>query len=86
MTVQRCGAAARWAIPGTAMALLPKCPMCLAAYVAIGTGIGISEATATYLRFALIALCVGSLFYMTVRLVARRLRAQTTCVCRDLKL
>jgi hypothetical protein len=52
------------------LALLPKCPACLAAYVAIGTGVGLSLSTATPLRLLLVLLCVAVLSY----LAARRLR------------
>jgi hypothetical protein len=61
---------ASWIVPTTTLVLLPKCPVCLAAYLALATGVGISLPTATYLRATLIVVCVGSLFFIA----ARRLR------------
>jgi len=44
-------------LPAFLLALVPKCPFCLAAYVALGTGIGLSVASAKLLHISL--LCAG---------------------------
>ncbi len=50
-----------WLLPGAVLALLPKCPFCLAAYVALGTGLAITPASATVLLRALTTICIGAL-------------------------
>jgi hypothetical protein len=68
--LRRGGEIAGWIIPSATLALLPKCPLCVAAYVALATGIGIGLPTAAHLRVMLVVICVGSLGFIA----ARRLR------------
>ena len=46
--------------------LMPKCPVCLAAHVALFTGIGLSTATAGYVRmgFIIASACVIASFVL----------------------
>jgi hypothetical protein len=72
---RRCCANAGLLAPGALLALLPKCPACLAAYLALGTGIGVSVTAAAWLQTAATVLSVLSLCVLATRLALRRSRA-----------
>jgi hypothetical protein len=65
--LRRGGEIAAGAISLGVWALMPKCPLCLAAYVTLWTGIGLSLAAATYLRWSFLLLSAALLLYLALR-------------------
>jgi hypothetical protein len=57
----------QWVFPTALLVLMPKCPLCVAAYIALFTGVGISVSTARWIQVLMIVLCVGSLSYLLIR-------------------
>jgi hypothetical protein len=66
---------AKCSLPTVILALLPKCPACLAAYVALGTGISISVAAASIFRTLLIGACVATLAWVLAGMVRSGVRS-----------
>jgi hypothetical protein len=73
---------AGWIVPSTILALIPKCPACLAAYIALWSGIGLSLSAAVYLRTSLLVLCAGLILFLAVwnarRLIHKFGQCETT--------
>jgi hypothetical protein len=61
----------KWAMPSVLLAVMPKCPACVAAYVAIGTGLGLSLPAAAAVRGMLVILCITSLSYLIASRIYR---------------
>jgi len=75
---RRCARSIEWLVPAIVLAAMPKCPACVAAYVGMATGLGISVSSAAQLRGAAIGLSILSLAGLAAaRLIARwRLRRE----------
>jgi hypothetical protein len=58
-------------LPAAALALMPKCPACVAAYVAAGTGLSMSLPAAAWLRTGSILLCALSISVVAATTVRR---------------
>jgi hypothetical protein len=58
-------------LPGAALVLMPKCPACVAAYVAAGTGLSMSLPVAAWLRTGSILLCALSISVVVATTIRR---------------
>jgi hypothetical protein len=65
-TRQRMGTLAASILPGAVLVFIPKCPVCIIAYVALISGIGLSIPAAANLRITLIAVSSALLLYLAV--------------------
>lgn len=61
-----------WSIPTLTLVLAPKCPLCLAAWIALVTGIALSPSIAAGLRTALLLASVIMLAGLTIRYLFSR--------------
>jgi len=74
VSVRRCcGTAAGTAAPAAVLVLLPKCPACIAAWLAVTAGLGVSVSTAATLRMGIVGSCVACLAVVAVRQIRRRI-------------
>ena len=58
-------------LPGAALVLLPKCPLCLAAWLTVITGIGVSAATAARLRGLIVVFSIAAMALAAARIIRR---------------
>ncbi len=57
----------QWLFPAALLLLIPKCPLCVAAYIALFTGIGVSISTARWIQLLMQVMCWTSLAYLAIR-------------------
>ncbi len=69
---RRGGEVAGWIIPSATLVLLPKCPACVVAYVALFSSVGISVASAAKLRTTLLILCIAAIFCLALNRLCRQ--------------
>ena len=69
---RRLSMAAASILPGAVLVLLPKCPLCLAAWLTVATGVGFSAAGAVWVRGMLVVFCVAAVALAAAPIVRRR--------------
>ncbi len=83
---RRLSGAAASVLPGAVLLVLPKCPLCLAAWLAVVTGAGVSAAAAASVRGGLVVFWGLSLCISAVQLIRRwKSRSRGSCqrLCRS---
>jgi high-affinity Fe2+/Pb2+ permease len=78
--IQHSWAVIEWIMPTALLMLVPKCPACVAGYVLLWTGVGLSITAAGFLRTTLIVLCVAALVYLALRRIVRWTFARLTTI------
>jgi hypothetical protein len=69
---RRLSRAAASILPGAALVLLPKCPLCLAAWLTVVTGIGFSETGVAWVRGLSVVCCFASVVFAAAPIIRRR--------------
>jgi hypothetical protein len=64
---RRFRAVTEWLLPSVILVILPKCPLCIIAYIAVATGFGLSLSVATNLRIFILVACVTVLAYAVAK-------------------
>jgi hypothetical protein len=59
-------------LPGAVLVLLPKCPLCLAAWLTVITGVGVSAAAAASLGKLIVVCWVAAVALAAAQIVRRR--------------
>lgn len=67
----RLSRAAASILPGAVLVLLPKCPMCLAAWLTVVTGVGFSAEHAAWVRGLLVVLWVAAVALAAAPMIRR---------------
>jgi hypothetical protein len=75
---RRVRSVASWILPGVILAAMPKCPVCVTAYVALFTGCGISLAAAGVARSLVVVGCIGFFAYLAVKSLGNVLSRRST--------
>ena len=70
-------------LPGFVIVLMPKCPVCLAAYFTLLSGYGLSVASAGWVRSTLMVLCATTMAMTVFSSVVRAIRRRRHVVGRD---
>ena len=66
----------QWLFPTALLVLMPKCPLCVAAYVALLTGVGVSVSTGRWIQILMLVFCLTALVYLAGRQWRMRSKAR----------
>jgi hypothetical protein len=68
---RRLSRAAASILPGAVLVLLPKCPLCLAAWFAVATGLAVPAAAAARVHSLIVVLCAAAVGFAAIRIGLR---------------